>query len=48
MIAADFNMIHKSGLNAGPATRLRTILRDGSYTGRNFPPKYELPAIVAA
>lgn len=48
VIAADFNTIHKSGLNAGPATRLRAILRVGSYTGRNFLPKYELPAIIAA
>ncbi len=48
LIALDFNLVHKSGNNTGPATRLTAIMRLGSYMGRDFLPKYELSAVDAA
>lgn len=48
LIALDFNLVHKSGRNTGATTRLTAILRLGSYMGRNFLPKYGLPAAGAA
>ena len=47
LIALDFNLVHKSGHNTSPATRLTAILRLGSYMGRNFLPKYKLSEIGA-
>ena len=42
MVVLDFNMVHKSGLNHAPATRLTGILRLGAYTGRGYLPKYDI------
>ena len=48
LVILDFNVVHKRGLNAGPTTRLTGIFRLGAFTGRDFLPKYGLPAIEAA
>ena len=42
MVILDFNLVHKYGLNSGPATRLTGVFRLGAYTGRNYLPNYDI------